>query len=47
MNLQVDYSLSYVIHGHKARVSMILQDINLSGGVEDQQNLIIGGQIRF
>ena len=44
---QVDYSLSYVIHGHKARVSMILQDINLSGGVEDQQNLIIGGQIRF
>ena len=44
---QVDYSLSYVIHGHSARVSVILQDINLSGGVEDQQNLIIGGQIRF
>ncbi len=44
---QVDYSLNYIIHGHNARVSLILQDINLSGGVEDQQNLIIGGQIRF
>ena len=33
--------------GHSARVSVIFQDINLSGGVEDQQNLIIGGQIRF
>ena len=44
---QVDYSLNYIIHGHNARVSLILQDINLSGGVEDQQNLIIGGQVRF
>ena len=44
---QVDYSLNYVIHGHKCRVSLIFQDIKLSGGVEDQQNLIIGGQIRF
>ena len=44
---QVDYSLNYIIHGHSARVSVIFQDINLSGGVEDQQNLIIGGQIRF
>ena len=44
---QVDYSLNYIIHGHSARVSLIFQDINVAGGAEDQQNLIIGGQVRF
>ena len=44
---QVDYSLNYIIHGHSARVSLVFQDINVAGGAEDQQNLIIGGQVRF
>ena len=44
---QVDYSLNYIIHGHSARVSLIFQDINFAGGAEDQQNMIIGGQVRF
>jgi len=44
---QVDYSLNYIIHGHSARVSLVFQDINVAGGAEDQQNLIIGGQISF
>jgi len=44
---QVDYSLNYIIHGHSARVSLVFQDINVSGGAEDQQNLILGGQISF
>ena len=42
----VDYSLNYIIHGHSARVSLVFQDINYVGGFDDQ-NLIIGGQIRF
>ena len=44
---QVDYSLNYIIHGHSARVSLVFQDIDVAGGAEDQQNLIIGGQVRF
>jgi len=42
----VDYSLNYIIHGHSARVSLVFQDISYTGG-DDDQNLIIGGQIRF
>ena len=46
MDRSVDYSLNYIIHGHSARVSLVFQDINYVGGFDDQ-NLIIGGQIRF
>ena len=42
----VDYSLNYVIHGQSARVSLVFQDISYTGG-DDDQNLILGGQIRF
>ena len=42
----VDYSLNYIIHGHNARVSLVFQDVSYTGGA-DNQNLIIGGQIRF
>ena len=42
----VDYSLNYIINGHNARVSLVFQDISYVGG-DDDQNLIIGGQIRF
>ena len=46
MDRSVDYSLNYIIHGHSARVSLVFQDINYVGGFDDQ-NLILGGQIRF
>ncbi len=46
MDHSVDYSLNYIIHGHNARVSLVFQDINYVGGYDDQ-NLIIGGQVRF
>ena len=42
----VDYSLNYIINGHNARVSLVFQDISYVGG-DDDQNLIIGGQVRF
>ena len=44
---QVDYSLNYIIHGHSARVSLVFQDINAVGSADHQQNMIIGGQVRF
>ena len=46
MDRSVDYSLNYIIHGHSARVSLVFQDINYVGAFDDQ-NLILGGQIRF
>ncbi|MDP7277992.1 MAG: porin [Planctomycetaceae bacterium] len=44
---QVDYALNYIIHGHSARLSLVFSDIGYSGGVEDEQRVTIGGQIRF
>ncbi len=44
---QMDYALNYIIHGHMARLALVFSDIGYSGGVEDEQRLTIGGQIRF
>ena len=44
---QMDWALNYIIHGHMARLALVLSDVNYFGQSDHEQRLTIGGQVRF